>query len=286
MTSKPFHLVIDCPDQIGVVAAVTQFIAQYKGSIVEADQHTDIESQWFFMRYTINRDGFELSRDNFADKFAKIAQRFNMCWTLHDPMLKKRILILVSKASHCLEELLYLWHSKLLNGEVVGVVSNHSDLADRVEWHKLPYHHIPIHTDTKSKHFEQIVKLFQQYQPDVIVLARYMQVLPQSICQNYAGRIINIHHSFLPSFMGANPYAQAYAKGVKLIGATAHYVTPKLDQGPIIEQDVIRISHRQSLADVIRLGKDIERRVLARAVEAHLDDRVAIHHNKTIVFGA
>lgn len=279
-----YHLIVSCPDQRGIVAAVSSFIAKHGGLIVEADQHTDIENQWFFMRYEIAANTLSLSVEAFNHAFATIAASYQMQYQFHDASVKKRVLVLASKQTHCLEDLLYRWQSKELQCEVIAVASNHEDLRKRTEWYELPYHYLPITTRDKAAHFTAIADLITEHRADLIVLARYMQVLPAQLCQQYHGKIINIHHSFLPSFIGAKPYHQAYQRGVKLIGATAHYATADLDEGPIITQDVVTISHRQSLADYIRLGKDIERNVLARAVKAHLEDRVIIYQHKTVVF--
>ncbi|MCH9770403.1 MAG: formyltetrahydrofolate deformylase [Gammaproteobacteria bacterium] len=279
-----YHLIISCPDTTGVVAAVSGFIAKHNGLIIEADHHTDADSRWFFMRYEIDANTLQLSVDEFNKAFAKTAQKFKMNYQLVDACQPKRVLILVSKASHCLEDILYRWQSKELNCQIVGVVSNHEDLRERSEWYQLPYHYLPIGKN-KTAHFDAVSELINKTQADIIVLARYMQILPKDICEQQLGKIINIHHSFLPSFAGGKPYQQAYQRGVKLIGATSHYATAELDEGPIIEQDTLRISHRQNLTDYIRLGKDIERTVLAKALKAQLEDRIILHNNKTVVFG-
>ena len=279
-----YHLVVSCPDTKGIVAAVSQFIAVHDGLIIEADHHTDINSQQFFMRYEIDADSLAISLDDFIAEFQSVASRFTMQFAIFDAARKKRMLILASKQAHCLEDLLYRWQSKELHCEIVAVVSNHDALRKRTEWYGLPFHYVPIRQN-KAEHFAKVNQLIADYHTDVIVLARYMQVLPETLCQQYSNQIINIHHSFLPSFVGARPYQQAYNRGVKLIGATAHYVTQDLDEGPIITQDVAHISHRQNLEEYIRLGKDVERLVLARAVKAHLEDRVIAYRNKTVVFG-
>lgn len=280
-----YHLIIACPDRCGIVAAVSSFVAKHQGLVIEADHHTDVETNWFFMRYEIDADTLQLSTQSFHQQFADIAAEFAMQYRLHDNQIKQRVLLLASRDAHCLEDILYRWHNHELHCEIVAVVSNHDTLKRRSEWYDLPFYHIPINHSQKATHFAEITALAEKLQVDTLVLARYMQILPSELCEKYSGHIINIHHSFLPSFVGAKPYAQAFERGVKLIGATSHYVTTDLDEGPIIEQDVIRISHRQNLKDYIRLGKDIERAVLARALKLHLENRVIIHTHKTIVWG-
>jgi formyltetrahydrofolate deformylase len=207
-----------------------------------------------------------------------------MNWRITDSAQPKKVVLMCSKESHCVADLLHRWQSKELNVEIVAVVSNHDDLRRMVEWHDIPYHHVPVSKDNREEAFAHIEDLFEQYRVDVVVLARYMQVLPPELCAKYAGKVINIHHSFLPSFAGARPYHQAYSRGVKLIGATCHYVTQDLDEGPIIEQSVIRITHRDTTDDMVRLGKDVEKSVLARGLRSHIEDRVITHENKTVVF--
>ena len=279
-----YHFIMSCPDQPGIVAAVSQFVAAHGGFIITADQHGDSISQQFFMRYEIAKDSLSVSKEQFEQDFLPIAKQYDMQWQLYDTSYKKRVLLLASRASHCVEDLLYRWQSQQLPCEIVGVVSNHEDLQERVAWYGLPYEHVPVNADNKEAHFSQVAQHIEGYQPDLIVLARYMQIMPEDICRQYAGRMINIHHGFLPSFAGANPYRQAYEKGVKMMGATAHYVTADLDQGPIIEQDVMRMTHRQSDHALKELGRDVERAVLARAVTYHLEDRVIIEGRKTVVF--
>lgn len=277
-----YHLIISCPDRRGIVAAVSGFIAKHQGLVLEADHHSDLARKRFFMRYEIEADGFPLTVEQFNAQFEKIALEFEMTYRLTHSLEKQNVLLLVSRASHCLEEILYRWHNREINCNLVGVFSNHADLADRVHYFKLPFYHVSV--DDKEAHFKELARLISELKVNTTVLARYMQILPQSLCHKLAGKIINIHHSFLPSFVGAKPYQQAYQRGVKLIGATAHYVTDELDQGPIIEQNVIRVDHRKNSEDFIRLGKYVERSVLADALQAHLEDRVIIDGNKTIVF--
>ena len=282
--SRVFRLIISCPDQVGIVAKVASFIADEGGSIVEANHHTDAMSGWFFMRHEILASSLNDDLDGFKEKFAPIAEQFAMEWRVTDSAKPKRIALFASKESHCLADLLYRWHEDDLPGEVACVIANHNDLQSMVEWYKVPFHHVPVTPDTKPQAFAESERLVAEHDADVIVLARYMQILPPQMCSDYAGQVINIHHSFLPSFVGAKPYHQAYERGVKLIGATCHYVTEELDAGPIIEQDVIRVSHSQSIDDLKRLGRDVEKTVLSRGLRYHLEDRVLIHGNKTIVF--
>lgn len=279
-----YRLVISCPDRVGIVAKVSNFLSTYNGWITEASHHSDTQSGWFFMRHEIKAESIPFGLEQFRTAFEPIAREFNMSWHIADSARPKRVILMCSKESHCLADLLYRWHSKDLNAEIVAVISNHDDLRRMVEWHDIPYHHIPVSKENKAEAFRHIEELFEHYETDVVVLARYMQILPEALCEKYAGKVINIHHSFLPSFAGARPYHQAYSRGVKLIGATCHYVTQDLDEGPIIEQDVIRISHSDSIEDMVRLGKDVEKNVLARGLRAHIEDRVITYENKTVVF--
>jgi formyltetrahydrofolate deformylase len=274
-----YRLIISCPDQSGIIAKVSGLIAKYQGSIMEADQHSDLENDWFFMRYEINVDSIKAHLPAFKQEFATLAQSLKFQWQFIDPNMPKKVLLLASRTPHCLVEILHRAQAKDLYCNIQAVISNHEVLREKSELYQIPYHHLPIEPDEKT-----LTNLFSQYQPDVIVLARYMRLIPESLCQAYMGKIINIHHSFLPSFAGGDPYQQAFDRGVKLIGATCHYVTPSLDEGPIISQDVIEISHRDNRNDLVREGKDIEKLVLAKGLRYHLEDRVIIHGNKTIVF--
>lgn len=282
--TRSYTLLASCKDAVGIVAQVSGFIAEHNGWITEASYHTDTAHNWFFMRHVIDADSLPFDIDEFRERFKLCADKFDMQWRISDSAQPKRVLILASKEEHCLAELLYRWRSKDFNFEIVAVVSNHQLLRDYVEFHKLPYHHIPVANETKTAAFDEIEALFQYYAADLVVLARYMQILPADFCHRHPHQIINIHHSFLPSFAGARPYHQAYERGVKLIGATSHYVTENLDEGPIIEQDVIRISHETNADDMVRLGKDAEKLVLARALRYEVEDRVVLHNNKTVVF--
>lgn len=282
MSERRYTLTISCPDRVGIIAAVSSFVAQHSGWIVEASYHTDQETRRFFMRQEILADSLPLDLVEFHAQFASLAAEFNMDWQISDSAKKKRIVILVSQQDHCLNDLLHRWRSGELAVDIPCVISNHADLRSFVDWHGIPFHHIDM--ADKAAAFENVEHLFKLYHGDTMVLARFMQVLPPELCRRYAGQIINIHHSFLPSFAGAKPYHQAYQRGVKLIGATCHFVTEELDAGPIIEQDTVRIDHGDSVDDMVRYGRDIEKNVLARGLRYHVEDRVLICGNKTIVF--
>ena len=281
-TTHRYTLTIFCPDRAGIIAAVTGFIAQHGGFIVEASYHTDLETQRFFMRQEILADSLPFDAHEFRRRFAQLSDEFEMTWQFSDSARKKRLVILVSKQDHCLNDLLHRWRSGELLVDIPCVISNHEDLRSFVEWHGIPFIHVDV--ADKAAAFARIGALFEQHQGDTLVLARFMQIMPADFCQRYAGRIINIHHSFLPSFVGAKPYHQAYLRGVKLIGATCHYVTDELDAGPIIEQDTVRVDHGDTVDDLVRYGRDIERTVLARGLRYHVEDRVLVCGNKTIVF--
>ena len=281
---RTYRLVVSCPDRTGIVAKVSNFLATYNGWITEASYHADQQNGWFFMRNEIKANSLPFELDAFRTVFEPIANEFSMNWKIADSAIKPRVVLMASKESHCLADILHRWHSGELNAEIVAVIANHDDLRRMVEWHDIPYHYVPVTPDTKPAAFAEVEKLVDDYNTDLVVLARYMQILPAALCERYAGRVINIHHSFLPSFAGAKPYHQAYDRGVKLIGATCHYVTQDLDEGPIIDQDVIRVSHSHTIEDMVRLGKDAEKTVLARGLRLHLEDRVIVHENKTVVF--
>lgn len=282
--SDNYILRLSCPDVVGIVAAVTQFIAQHKGMIISSNQYGELISNTFYMRVEIQKDSLDLTLTEFSQQFLQIAKKFNMSWEIRDASIKKKVVILASKQTHCLSDLLYRWRSKDMHCDIPCVISNHADMRNYVEWHNIPYHHVEMDKANKAEAFEQIATIIDQCDADVIVLARFMQILPPEFCHKYSGKIINIHHSFLPAFIGADPYSKAFEKGVKLIGATCHYVTEELDEGPIIEQDVVRINHSHTPADMRQLGKDVEKTVLARGLQLHLQDRVIMHENKTIVF--
>jgi formyltetrahydrofolate deformylase len=285
--TRRYTLTISCPDRSGIIAAVSGFIAKHNGWIVEASYHTDLETQRFFMRQEILAGSLPFDLDEFHALFSGLAGEFNMDSRVSDSARKKRVVILVSKQDHCLNDLLHRWRSGELQVDIPCVISNHEDLRSFVEWHGIPFHHVAMpgnNEPAKAAAFEEIARLFEQFQGDTLVLARFMQIMPPYLCERYLGRIINIHHSFLPSFVGAKPYHQAFQRGVKLIGATCHYVTADLDAGPIIEQDTVRIDHGDSVDDMVRYGRDIEKNVLARGLRYHVEDRVLVCGNKTIVF--
>lgn len=277
-------LFLSCPDQRGLVAQVAEFVFQNNGNIVHSDHHIDSELGLFLMRVEWDLAGFRIPRNEIAGRFARLAQSLEMQWQLNFSDQRRRIAILVSKYDHCLYDLLLRNASEELRGEVVLVISNHPDLGPVAERFGVPFHVYPVEPATKQEQERKELDLLASQQIDLVVLARYMQVLSPEFVARYPNRIINIHHSFLPAFAGSRPYHQAYARGVKLIGATSHYVTEQLDEGPIIEQDVARISHRDTVQDLLRKGRDLERVVLARAVRLHLENRVLPYGRKTAVF--
>ena len=283
-STRRFTLKLSCPDRVGIVAAVSSFVASHKGWITEANHHADALAERFFMRQVILADSLSFGIEEFRRAFAPIAEEFGMEWSITDSAQKKRVVIMVSKQEHCLYDLLARWYAKELNIEIPCVISNHETFRSLVEWHGIPFHYVPVTTDNKAQASDKIIELFDATGGDVMVLARYMQIISPEMCSRYPGRIINIPHSFLPSFVGAKPYHQAFARGVKLIGATCHFVTAELDQGPIIEQDVVRVDHSDEPDDLVRYGKDIEKAVLARGLRYHLEDRVITLGNKTVVF--
>jgi formyltetrahydrofolate deformylase len=277
-------LLISCPDQPGLVATVSDFVYRNGGNILHADQHTDREEAIFLQRVEWEMDGFALPRQEVAAAFQPIAERFGMSWQLHFSEDVARLAIFVSQLPHCLYDLLVRWRLGDLQADVPLIVSNHETLRAVADEFGVPFETYPITRETKARQEERILQRLSEERADLVVLARYMQIVGGGILGAYADRIINIHHSFLPAFAGARPYHQAHERGVKIIGATAHYATPDLDEGPIIEQDVARISHRDSVQDLIRKGADLEKVVLARAVDLHLNHRVIVYRNKTVVF--
>ena len=281
--SYNLRLLISCPDKKGLIAAISSFISMHDGNILSADQYVS-DSGTFFMRLEIEGEGFGLSRDEFAAAFAPLARRHGMDWRLSHTDAPKRMAILVSRYDHCLIDLLWRWDAGELDAEIPLVVSNHLDLASRAEIYGIPFHHMPVTKESKAEQESEVLSLPSENGVDVVVLARYMQILTPEFVGAYPDRIINIHHSFLPAFAGADPYRRAHDRGVKTIGATAHYVTEELDAGPIIRQDVAHVTHRDTVEDLVRLGREIERRVLARAVRWHLEDRILVDGNRTVVF--
>jgi formyltetrahydrofolate deformylase len=281
---RVYTLTLSCPDRVGIVAAVTGFIASHGGWIVESSNHADPGSGWFFTRQVVVADSLPFDRDELAARFAPLAAEFAMQWQVSDSATPRRVVILVSQQAHCLYDLLYRWKTGDFAFAVPCVISNHDTLRGFVEWHGIPYFHVPVTPETSDAAHAEVMRLYEEHRGESMVLARYMRVLPPAMCHALSGRILNIHHSFLPSFAGARPYHQAYERGVKLIGATCHYVSEELDAGPIIEQDVIRVDHGDSAEDMVGYGRDIERTVLARGLRYHCEDRVLLHGNKTIVF--
>lgn len=281
-----YSLVISCPDKVGVVAAVSAFVAGRGGSLVESNHHTDVDEGWFFMRNVISAQEMTVTAQAFREAFEPLAQEFGMTWHLRDNRELQRVVIMASQSSHCLADLLHRWKSGEMPCQIPCVISNHENLRSMVEWHGIPFHYVPVPKEDKATAFAQVTDIIERHQAETVVLARYMQIIPPELCQRYAGRLINIHHSFLPSFIGANPYQKAYDRGVKLIGATCHYVTQDLDEGPIIEQDVIRVNHSCDKDDMVRLGRDVETSALSRGLRYHLEDRVIVRGNKTVVFSS
>jgi formyltetrahydrofolate deformylase len=282
-------LLISCPDRKGEVATIADFVYRHNGNILHADEHADEESGLFLMRVEFDPKDFiiDLSQKDLADfsrQFSPIAETFNMKWRLAQSSQRQRMIILVSKYDHCLVDLLYRHKSGELTCEIPLIISNHADNQAIADFYKIPYAVVPVMKDSKNQAEARIQSLIDEQKPDFMVLARYMQILSNEFVNRYPQRIINIHHSFLPAFVGARPYHQAFERGVKLIGATSHYVTEVLDDGPIIEQDVVRVSHRDTVEDLIRKGRDLEKVVLSRAVRWHVENRVLVYGNKTVVF--
>ena len=277
-------LTFSCKDQPGIVAAVASLFAEQGFNIKESSQFEDSHTGCFFMRTVFDCPAGKSEVEQVKATFAPIAERYAMEWEIHDKAYKPKVMIAVSQWGHCLNNLLNAWKSGALPVDIVGVISNHTVLQDLVEWYQLPFHHLPITPDTKAEQEAQILALMAQTDADLLVLARYMQILSNDLCNKLEGRAINIHHSFLPGFKGAKPYHQAFARGVKQIGATAHYVTADLDEGPIIEQAVERVSHANSPEELVEIGRDIEAVVLNRAVKWHAEHRVILNGAKTVVF--
>lgn len=280
-----YILTIQCPVARGITAAATGYLADADCNITDAAQFDDAETGRFFMRVTFDADeGADI--EALRNGFSPVAEKFSMSWNILDSAVKTKVLLMVSNFGHCLNDILYRWNIGALPIDIVGVVSNHMTYQKVVVNHDIPFHYVPVTKQNKPKAEAQLLEIAESSGTELIVLARYMQVLSEELCQRMSGRIINIHHSFLPSFKGANPYKQAFERGVKLIGATSHYVTADLDEGPIIEQDTARVTHAQSPSDYVSLGREIEASVLARAIHAHIHHRVFLNANKTVVFPA
>ncbi len=285
MSQHRFVLTLSCPDRAGIVAAVSTFLFDNGQNILDAQQFEDVDSGQFFMRVVFNASDAPVPLDALRDTFAAVAGRFGMVWQMRDRAARRRVMLLVSTSDHCLVDILYRWRTGELEMIPTAIVSNHPrETFKGLDFGDIPFHHLPVTRETKAAQEDAVIDLIGKTDTDLIVLARYMQILSDTMSARLSGRCINIHHSFLPGFKGARPYHQAHDRGVKLIGATAHYVTSDLDEGPIIDQDVERISHRDTPADLVRKGRDIERRVLARAMRHHLEDRVILNGRKTVVF--
>jgi formyltetrahydrofolate deformylase len=281
---REFVLTLSCPDRSGLVHAVTGFLVRHSGNIQESQQFDDRLQDRFFMRVHFDVSAPGTTLEDLRSGFAPVAEAYRITWQLRNAATPTRTLIMVSKFGHCLNDLLFRQRTGALGIEVPAIVSNHRDFAPLAESYGIPFHHIPVTPETKADAEARLLDLVDRLDIDLVVLARYMQILSNDLCKQLEGRAINIHHSFLPSFKGARPYVQAHERGVKLVGATAHYVTPDLDEGPIIEQDVIRVNHAQSAESLVTLGRDVEAQVLARAVEWHSQSRVMINGHRTVVF--
>ena len=277
-------LLITCPDAKGIVAAIADFLYQHNANILHADQHQDAENSLFLMRVEWDLKDFSLDEASFARAFEVIAKTYNMTWELKLSADKPRMAIMVSQYDHCLADLLHRYKNNELQCDIPLIISNHLNAQKLAEFYGIPFFHIPVEKDKKKEAEAEQFALFDEYQVDFIVLARYMQILSEDFVKRYPQRVINIHHSFLPAFIGAKPYHRAFERGVKLIGATSHYVTEVLDEGPIIEQDIDRISHRDQVEDLIQKGRDLERIVLYKAVRWHIENRILIYGNKTVIF--
>ncbi len=278
-----YILTVVCPDAVGIVAEVASYLRDCEHFIEESSHFGDRGTGTFFMRTRFTPQRAPFSRESFRQGFATIAERFSMQWQLHDMQLLPRALIMVSRYDHCLNDLLYRYRTGALRMQIPAIVSNHLDLAGLADWHRIPYLHVPISPETKPAAEARLLEIIEDTKAELIVLARYMQILSATVCERLAGRVINIHHSFLPGFKGAKPYHEAHRRGVKLIGATAHYVTPDLDEGPIIEQTVERVDHTHGPAELAAVGRDVEALTLARAVKLHLDHRVFVNGGRTVV---
>lgn len=277
-------LLIDCPDRKGLVAAVADFLYRHNANILHADQHQDNEQGLFLMRVEWDLEGFDLNLEEFRRQFARIADQFQMHWRLELSALRPKVAIFVSQYDHCIVDLLYRQQSGELACEIPLIISNHATAERIAAFYQIPFHLLPVTKENKAEVEAQQQELLRDNFIDLIVLARYMQILSPAFVAQYPQRIINVHHSFLPAFMGARPYHRAFERGVKLIGATSHYVTSELDEGPIIEQDVMRVSHRDQLEDLIQKGRDLEKVVLSRAVRWHIEHRILLYNKKTVIF--
>jgi formyltetrahydrofolate deformylase len=277
-------LLVSCPDRPGIIAAVAAFVASHGGNVIDLQQHTDHTDAAFFQRVEFELDRFDLPRAEIETAFASVAEQYAMRWSLRFSDERPRVGLLASKEAHCLQDVLNRWRTGELPVELAAVVSNHPDHAELAAWFGVPHHHLPIDDGDRAEQEAEVRRTLDGHGVDLVVLARYMQVLSPEFCAAWPDRIINIHHSFLPAFQGARPYHQAHERGVKLVGVTAHYATAALDDGPIIDQDVIRVSHRDDVDDLRRKGRDLEVTVLARALRAHVSHRVLVYGRRTVVF--
>lgn len=284
MNKNTAILLISCPDRKGLVAGIADFLYRHNANILHADQHQDSELGLFLMRVEWDLHDFDLEIGQFEQHFAPIAEKFQMQWRLAQSASRPRVAIFVSRYDHCLVDLLYRHQAGELHCDIPLIIGNHDDTRWIADSYGIPFQHIPVHKDSKAEAEKDQLALLRHHHIDLIVLARYMQVLSADFIRHYPNRIINIHHSFLPAFLGAKPYHRAFERGVKLIGATSHYVTEVLDDGPIIEQDVARISHRDAIDDLIQKGRDLEKMVLSRGVRWHIENRILLYANKTVIF--
>jgi formyltetrahydrofolate deformylase len=281
---RDYVLTLSCPDRAGIVSAIANVLVQAQATIVDSQQFGEPTSQRFFMRVALRAESGLIDEPALRHSLAVTADQFDMTWTLNDSARRTRVILMVSRQGHCLADLLFRAQTNWLPVDFVAVVSNHIDFRSMTEWYGIPFHHVPVTTETKSEAEDELRRLIDEYAADTVVLARYMQVLSNDLCTHLIGRAINIHHSLLPSFKGARPYDQAYDRGVKVIGATAHYVTADLDEGPIIEQDFVRVDHTRDPKELRSLGRDLESLALARALKWHVEHRIVLYENKTIVF--
>ncbi|MCP4276181.1 MAG: formyltetrahydrofolate deformylase [Gammaproteobacteria bacterium] len=284
MPDPAYILTVTCPDTVGIVAAVASYLRDQNYFVEESAHFGDRDTGSFFSRTRFSLNGAIWSEEKFRNGFKSISDEFSMEWEVHDTSQLPRVVIMVSKHDHCLNDLLYRYRTSVLQMEIPAIVSNHDDLRSLAEWHKIPFHHVPSTSNNKADAEQQLAQILKDTKADLVVLARYMQILSDSLCTQLAGRAINIHHSFLPGFKGAHPYQQAHDRGVKLIGATAHYVTGDLDEGPIIEQTVERVDHTHTVANLTAVGRDAEAITLARAVRYHIEHRVFLNGQRTVVF--
>ena len=284
MCERTVKLLITCRDRPGIIAAVTSFISDHGGNVVDVDQHTDRDTGEFFMRLELERESVDVDREGFVGGFGPVVERLGLNWRVEWGDRRKRVAIMASRQAHCLSDLLYRWRTGELDADIPVVISNHEDARGWVDTLGIPYVLLPVTRETKTAQERSVLEVLEREGVDLVVLARYMQVLSPEFVGRYPSRIINIHHSFLPAFAGARPYHQAHARGVKIIGATSHYVTPALDEGPIIAQTAAHVDHRDTVEDLVRTGRDLERVTLAQAVRLHLEDRVLVSGNKTVVF--